>query len=276
MTATTPLSPTLDVSRTERVPFRRLVLVEWRKMTDTRSGFWLLLVTGLLLVAAVALTLLVVALEDVPVMAQGLAQVMSIPVSLLLPVFPILIVTSEWAQRSALVTFALEPHRLRVVLAKLVAVTALAAVTIAVAVMLGAVANVACAAVNGLDATWDLSVADLLWLLVGQLLYFFMAFGLGMLLLNAPGAIALFYVDALLLPFMVWGALYQFFDWGRTLVPMVDLNFALMPFTEERDIRGVPFDVGADDVLALASAVTLWVVLPVALGGWRMLRKELK
>ena len=40
--------------------------------------------------------------------------------SLLLPVMGILLVTSEWSQRTDMTTFALEPHRSRVIMAKLV------------------------------------------------------------------------------------------------------------------------------------------------------------
>ena len=58
--------PTLDISQTARVPFSRLVRVEWRKMLDTRGGFWLMVATGILLMITVGLVLLVVALTDEP------------------------------------------------------------------------------------------------------------------------------------------------------------------------------------------------------------------
>ena len=50
----------------------------------------------------------------------------------------ILAVTSEWGQRTALVTFTLEPHRGRIVIAKLVATVVLGAVAVVVALGLAA------------------------------------------------------------------------------------------------------------------------------------------
>jgi len=46
------MTAVLDVSRTPRTPFHRLVLVELRKTYDTRAGFWLLAVIGLIAVLA--------------------------------------------------------------------------------------------------------------------------------------------------------------------------------------------------------------------------------
>ncbi len=62
MSTTTAPVP-MDVASTPRVPFSRLAKVELRKMLDTRSGFWPLLVTGILLALVAGLVLLVVALN---------------------------------------------------------------------------------------------------------------------------------------------------------------------------------------------------------------------
>jgi ABC-2 type transport system permease protein len=53
------------------------------------------------------------------------------PASLVIPVAGILLVTSEWSQRTALITFALVPVRSRVVAAKLIAGIALVAIAFA-------------------------------------------------------------------------------------------------------------------------------------------------
>ena len=127
----------IDVSQTEAVPFGRLARVEIRKMVDTRSGFWLLLCTALLLVITTGITLLVVGLNDnVEPGATVISQILTIPLSLLLPVFAIQTVTSEWSARTALVSFTLEASRGRVLLAKLVAVVALAVAAMLLALVL--------------------------------------------------------------------------------------------------------------------------------------------
>ncbi len=278
-TTSAALSPepvTLDVSSTPQTPFTRLMKVEWRKMVDTRSGFWLLAVTGGLVALVVGIVVLVVGLNDARVTAADLSQIMTIPVSLLLPVFAILIVTSEWSQRTALATFTLEPHRIRVIGAKLAAVSAFAVATIVVAVLAGALTNVLCAAVTGNDLQWDLDPAQLFWTVVLQLLYFWMAFALGLLLLNTPGAIAIYYVVSLLLPLMVWGALYAIFDWAKDVLPWVDLGFAMTPLTTGANPMGEPVSVEAINYAQTAFTAFIWVIVPVMLGIWRLLRAEVK
>jgi ABC-2 type transport system permease protein len=272
----TPEPVTLDISATPQTPFSRLMKVEWRKMIDTRSGFWLLAITGGLLVLTVALVVLVVGLNDGQVSAADLSQIMTIPVSLLLPVFAILIVTSEWSQRTALATLTLEPHRIRVIGAKLAAVSIFAVATIVVAVAMGALTNVLCAVVTGNDMEWNLDPAQLFWIAVLQLLYFWMAFALGLLLLNTPGAIAIYYVVSLLLPLMVWGTLYAIFDWAKDVLPWVDLGFAMAPLTSGADPIGEEVSVELVNYAQTAFTAFIWVIVPVSLGIWRLLRAEMK
>lgn len=273
--ASAPL-PTLDVAGTPRTPFHRLVAVEWRKMVDTRGGFWLLLITGVMLFLVVGLIVLVVGLNDFEVTANGISQGLTIPVSLLLPVFGILIVTSEWGQRTALTTFTLEPHRPRVVLAKLAAVSALAVATIAVAFVLGAITNVVCAAVTGNDLVWNLDGTEIFWIVVQQLLFFAMGFAFGMLFLNTPGAISVYYIVALLLPLMVWSTLYAIFDWAKDVLPWVDLGIAISPLSTGMNAIGEPVDVELVNYVQTAWTAFLWVGMPVIVGMWRILRAEVK
>ena len=272
MSATTAPAPgALDVSGTRPVPFARLVKVEARKMVDTRGGFWLLIVTGLLLVITVGIVLLVIGLnDDVTASAYDWSQILIIPLSLLLPVFPILSVTSEWGQRSGLVTFALEPHRLRVMAAKLTAVVLFALAISAVAVVLGAIGNLVGAGLGGYDAEWNLSARVLIATFLVQVLFFLMAFGIGSVFLNTPGAIAIFYVVALLLPLMVYGTLYAFFDWAQDLIPWIDLQFATSPFVDRTE------DIGGIDVARLVVVVLIWIVTPLVVGSRRVRSSEPK
>ena len=270
--ASTPASPRLhlDVSATPRTTFGRLVRVETRKMTDTRSGFWLLLITGLLLALTAGLVLLVLALEDGAYLsASDWGEVLTIPLSLLLPVFAILTVTSEWSQRTGLVTFSLEPHRLRVMLAKLVSVLLLALGTIVVAMVLGSIGNLVGAQIAGSEVRWNLTAGDLGGLLLVQVLYFLMAFALATLLLSTPGAIAVFYVVALLLPLMVYSILYAVFDWAQDLIPWIDMQFASSPFLGGDSVTGL-------DVVRLVTAAAIWIVIPMVLGLRRIVRSEPK
>ncbi|HYG92665.1 MAG TPA: ABC transporter permease [Nocardioides sp.] len=280
MSATTPApaAPTLDVSGTPRTPFLRLVAVEWRKMLDTRSGFWLLLSTGILIALVMGVIVLIAALNstDLDVTSNGLSQVFTVPVSLLVPVFGVLIVTSEWSQRTAMVTFALEPHRIKVIWAKLTAVSALAIATIAFAVLLGSITNVLVAAIDGFDPVWNLSAARFFWIVMVQLAFFGMGFALGTLLLNTPGAIAIFYVVALMLPLILWPTLFFVFDWAEDVLPWVEVNTASAPLISGTNIIGEDVSVGTTEYLQFVTSASLWVLLPLVLGIWRLLRAELK
>ncbi len=263
--------PTIDIDSTEQVPFGRLVSVELRKMWDTRAGMWLLIVTGALLALALGITLLVVALnDDVQLSSTGLSQVMIAPVSLLVPVLAITSITSEWSQRTGLVSFTLEPHRMRVIAAKLVTVVILAIVTILLAIGFGAIGTVLAAAISGNDPVWNLGVGQLAWLIVNQLAYFVMAFVFGLVFLSTPAAIAVYYIIAMLLPFMVYGTLYAFFDWAQNVIPWVDLGFAMAPYMTPE------MDTSATTLMQVVVAVLLWVVLPGVIGMRRVKRAELK
>ena len=94
----------------------RLAQVELRKSSDTRAGFWLLLVIALTS-PAVAVLQMFFAEEPDKTFSMFIANT-QLPVALLLPVLGILLVTSEWSQRTAMTTFALVPARSRVLTAK--------------------------------------------------------------------------------------------------------------------------------------------------------------
>lgn len=279
MSATTaaPLGQ-IDISGTPRTPFGRLVKVELRKMVDTRGGFWLLAITGLLLFLVMGAILAIGAFtdSDLDLTASTMSQIFTIPVSLLVPVFGVLVVTSEWSQRTAMVTFALEPHRIRVILAKLLAVTLLALATIVLAVAAGALTNVLLAAIDGTATVWDLKLSTLFWVALVQVAYFGMGFALGALLRSTAGAVAVYYVVALLLPALVWPALYFIFGWAQDILPWVDINMAATPIIAGTDFAGENVDVGAIDYVRVAFTITLWAITPLALGIWRLLRAEVK
>ena len=267
---------TIDTTK-PAVPFGRLARVEVRKMFDTRSGFWLMISTGILIALTLLITLLVVALDEgTEITSRDYSQIMTIPLSILLPVFAIVTVTSEWGQRSHLSLFTLEPRRGRIVAAKLVSVLVLAVGTIVIAVILGALANIVGAAIGDYDVTWNLGFSDILWTVGAQLAYFLMAFALSMLLLSSAGAIVVFYIFALLLPFMVYPPLYFNFDWAKDLIPWIDMNYAVAPLATGDDFNGDAVNVGTIDYVRFAFSLVLWIVTPGIIGLRRVLTTEVK
>jgi len=279
---------TFDISGTSTVPFSRLVRMEWRKMVDTRAGFWLLLITGGLLALVFAVILLVTALaSDVRTTATDWLNILTIPVAMLVPVLAITIVTQEWSQRTAMVTFALEPNRLRIVMAKLVAVLALGFATILLAFVLGMLGNVLGASIGGYDVTWNVTGRTLAWALVIQVLYLLMGFGFGLLLLSSPAAVAIYYVyvwileGGVILPGIMFG-LWLAFGWAQAIFPWISMRLSILPFAlDSGDVHslhdsGVELHTGAPGAARIVTSVLLWVGIPLVVGTWRMLRTEVK
>ena len=166
----------------------RLVAVELRKMVNTRAGFWLQ-------VAIVAITVVVVAVRSVVGDAADhtFASILDVgiqPAAVLLPIAGILLVTSEWSQRTGMITFALVPVRSRVLGAKLIAslVLALAMLVMSVAVVAAGVL----VASPGIDGTWSdaapLITQSAVYLTTGIVVG--VAFG-AILLASAPAIVAL-------------------------------------------------------------------------------------
>src|SRR5690242_7615734 len=132
----------LDVSGTQRIPFARLVQVELRKSYDTRAGFWLLAVIGLIVLATEVIALAVTTVQNEAISFGDFIGAAAFMTSFLLPVLGIMLLTSEWSQRTAMVTFALEPHRPRVIAAKASVGVVLTMLTVVVSIAIGLVCNV--------------------------------------------------------------------------------------------------------------------------------------
>jgi len=180
-TATTTATPTLDVSGTSPVPFGRLVAVEVRKMADTRAGMWLLIAIGLITAAAV--TIFYFAAPDGQRTFLNFMIATASPQGSLLPVLGILLVTSEWGQRTTLTTFALEPARLKVIWAKVIAALMVGLVAIVVAIAVGIVLGILGAVAGAANSGGLLMVVGILWVL------FWAVFGLGMRVMIIMGLI---------------------------------------------------------------------------------------
>ena len=172
-----------------RPPMRRLIALELRKVLDVRSGALPAGLVILLVVAVVAVRLqggtAAPTLDALLVAAQA-------PVAVLLPVLGILSITSEWSQRTALVTFALVPDRRRVIGAKLLAAVVLAAA--GAAVTLGAATAGFAVAGDRARGGWHLSVAGALQLALLDEVDMLFGCAFGLLVLASGPAIVTFYV----------------------------------------------------------------------------------
>ena len=234
----------------------RLVAVELRKMLDTRAGFWLQVAMVALTVVVVVVRLLVGDAADhtfQSVLDAGLQ-----PAAVLLPVLGILLVTSEWSQRTGLITFALVPVRSRVLGAKLIAslLRAVAMLAMSVAVVAAGVF----VSSPGVEATWSDAVP-----LIGQSAVNLTA---GMVVGVALGAILLAPTPAIVLLFalpMSWAVLSLPVFSG--VAPWVDYARALGQMTE--------YVMSATQWAHAGTSLVIWMVLPLLIGAWRITRREI-
>ncbi|MGA8210259.1 MAG: ABC transporter permease [Nocardioidaceae bacterium] len=259
MTAPAHDTAVLDLSTTPRIPFRALVGVELRKLADTRSGKWLLIAIG-----AITALIIVIFFFTAPAADRtflSFVGVTATPQGFLLPVLGILLVTSEWSQRTALTTFTLVPARSRVLAAKVVAalLAGLAAIVLALAV--AAVA----AALGGAEDAWvGAGTDDLGKFTLLQATGVLQGLAFGLLFLNSAAAIVTFFVlpTAFTIVASLWGPL-------RDAAPWVDIGTAQQPLFGDNDLTG-------EQWVQVATTAAIWVVLPFVLGLLRVRRAEVK
>ena len=233
----------------------RLVAVELRKMIDTRAGFWLPVAMVALTVVAVVVLLLVGNRADT---FQSVLNVGLQPSAVLLPVLGILLVTSEWSQRTGLITFALVPVRSRVLGAKL-----FASILFAVAMLAVSVAVVAAGVVvssPGVEGTWSDAAP-----LIGQSAVNLTA---GMVVGVALGAILRAPAPAIVLILALPASLLAVLSLPvfSGVAPWVDYASALGQMTE--------YVMNGTQWAQVGTTLAIWMVLPLVIGTWRISRSE--
>jgi ABC-2 type transport system permease protein len=225
-------------------------------MVDTRAGFWLP-------VAMVALTVVVVVVrlsvgDAADHTFQSVLDAGLQPAAILLPVLGILLVTSEWSQRTGLITFALVPVRSRVLGAKVIASLLFAVAMLAMSV--GVVAAGVLVSSPGVDATWSDAAP-----LIGQSAVNLTA---GMVVGVALGAILLAPTPAIVLVFalpMSWMAVLSLPVFSG-VAPWVDYARALGQMTVEV--------MSPTQWAQAGTSLAIWMVLPLLIGAWRVTRRE--
>jgi hypothetical protein len=247
------------------IPFRTVLGVELRKAFDTRSGFWLL---AAIAAAGVIATGAVLAFaSDSDLTYDSFAGAIGVPMTILLPVVAILLVTSEWSQRAGLTTFTLVPHRGRVIRGKLVVTLAIGVASMALALAIGAAGNIVATGLKGIDTVWDLSFTTILYIVAADLLGMMVGFMLGVVIRNSAGAIVSYFTYWFVVPTLTM-LLATNQTWFEKAQPWVDFSYD----------QGRLYDGGFDatDWAQLAVTGTVWLVLPLAFGLWRVMRAEVK
>lgn len=252
MNATTPIT---------RVPFGRLLANELRKLTDTRAGRWLLF--AVLVTTPLVIAVMLITAEPADLTYDRFVDFATTPQKVLLPVLGILTVTSEWSQRTGLVTFVLEPTRRRVLLAKVGATLLLGLLVMTVTLASAAIGNVLGTAWRGGAGSWHFGLTGYRDIAIVLLSALAQGLAFGMLLLVSAAAIVAYFVLPTLSG-VLFGAVPALEDEG----PWFDINQA----------QGALYDhaMTGRQWAQLLLATSLWIVLPAAVGVIRVLRGEVR
>ncbi|WP_369138183.1 hypothetical protein [Modestobacter versicolor] len=258
-TSTLPVDQPRPVTGVTPPSLLTLVRVELRKSYDTRAGRWLLVTIGLAALAVVAISLFV---DDAPKTFADYFSFTQLPVGILLPVLGILLVTSEWSQRTAMTTFTLVPRRSRVLTAKVLAAAVLGVLGVLAAAVASGLATVLTPVFTDQPMDWSLSAAQAGQVLLVQVVYVLSGVAFGMLLLSSPLAIVTYFVLPTVFTIVV--NLVSALDWVRD---WLDLGTVTQPMFEgELDGQGWA---------QLATSAALWIVLPMVIGWLRIERSEI-
>lgn len=261
MTTTTAPSTTTDSTPApidlagDRIPFARLVGVEVRKMVDTRAGMWMLITMAAISFVVCGVLIAVGEGDDIS-MATFLGFI-TMPMLVLLPIMGIMSATQEWSQRTGLATFSLVPRRGRVIAAKVAASLVLSLVLLAAA---GVAATLGTLLGGG---EFTLTGVSLAGVVLAGLLYTMQGVAFGAAFLNTPFAI----VSSLVLP-TVWTVLTAMSERMSDVARWLDLQLVTGPLTEGT--------MTGENWGQLATAAAVWVGLPMAIGTYRILTREVK
>ncbi|MEI2777108.1 MAG: ABC transporter permease [Tetrasphaera sp.] len=250
-----------SVAQVRGIPLPRLCRVELRKMVDTRAGRWMLIVMS-------AISLLVAGINLIWGSAQDQAfgtylGLTSLPLMILLPIVGIMAATAEWSQRTGLVTFTLEPRRGRVVGAKVVAGVALGLVVVAAAFAAAALAQLIAIVVRDVSGDWEMPWKVVLGFVIAMTVFVIQGLAFGFSLLNTAVAI----VASILLP-TVWSIVSGLSERLNSVAAWLDLNRTIEPM-----MSGT---LTGEQWAQLGTSSAVWIGIPLAIGTWRVLTREVK
>ena len=242
--------------------FASLIGTELRKLVDTRAGKGLLIAIVLVTAAAMALTMWVTRDEGAPL--EALLGAAAGPQALLLPVLGIMTAANEWSQRTALITFTQEPRRMRVMGAKAVAALSLGLAVLVLTLGLAVGGHLLAASLAGVQGDASMTLAQVANLTFVQVQGVLMGLGMGALFLNVPLAI----VAYVLLP-VVSSLLVQITAWSREHAPWFDMGMGGLPLMGDQWLTATQW-------AQVGTTTAIWVLLPLAVGLWRIATREVK
>jgi ABC-2 type transport system permease protein len=156
---------------------------------------------------------------------------------------------------------------MRIVLAKLLAGAALTLFVIAFALVVGLACLLLFAAIQGQSPDWEFGWSGFAGFLITQTFSMLGGFALACLLLNTPASIVFYVVYKYVLPtlFAIGSALMA---WFSDLSPWIDFQAA------QNELYDMP--LSASQWWHIVVSGVIWLVVPLAVGLWRITRAEVK
>lgn len=260
-----PLPPT-NQTAANGVRFGSLLVIEARKLFDTRAALWLLVATVALsafILGSFAIFASTPGVGLPPLTGSVLLDAGTSSLHLLVPVTAIMVAASEWTQRSALVTFTVEPRRVRVLAAKVIAVIVASLVLFAIVAGLSVLVGWLMITFGHVAITWTFNAAAIAWLAGAVVLDALLGLALGMLLMNTPAAITVYFVAPMLMQLAS-----GFSEKVAEVISWLNMSMALSPLTSGQ------WDHAHWGKVSVA--ISVWVLLPLLAGAVRMVRREVK
>ncbi|MDO5629389.1 MAG: hypothetical protein Q4G43_13815 [Mobilicoccus sp.] len=246
-------TPTHRESTHPRVTMLSRTAIELRKLVDTRAAAVLIAaMVGIGLVATGAMLAL-----DLATDLDTLTRTAAAGFTYLLPVLGVLALTAEWRTGTALWTYTLDPHRTRVLTAKMIAVGIAVVVAVAISLVMGAVATfLVDGTLTGGSNPIDVIIGA--GVFIGGMTLLGVA--LGAAFLNTPLAIVVLLLAPQLVP-----QLLSISERTADLVPYVDLQGHLMTLSAGEAVEWPH----------LLVTLAVWIVLPLTVGVIRNARRDI-
>lgn len=234
----------------------RTVAVEARKVTNTVSGK-VLLPLGAALMAVFGLGRAFIPAADITF--GRIASIACIPGSWIVMAMAVLLVSGEFTRREAAVTFTLDPRRGRVLAAKAVVAMGLALAAACWALIVAGVAYLLAPALAGVTLPPDLEPGRIAVVFGGLVFTALAGLALGLLTRNAVAPIVVM---------LVWPTV------SMLVARSSEVAQKIIAWIDIEPVAAL-FHSSAQAWAQLGTSVLAWIVLPGAIGAWRLFRGDL-
>ena len=234
----------------------RTVAVEARKVTNTVSGKVVLSLGAMLMVVFGFGRAFFPAADTT---FGRIATIACIPGSWVIMAASVLLISGEFTRREAAITFTLDPRRGRVLAAKTVVAAGLALATACWALIVAGGAYLLAPALAGVTLPPDLEVSRITAVFGGLVFTALAGVALGLLTRNAVAPIVVM---------LAWPTVSMLVarssEVAQKIIPWIDLESVAALLNPSVQVWA-----------QLGTSVLVWIVLPGAIGAWRLFRGDL-